>query len=392
MARKKKEEKITLGEIIKDYKNETDNSVPVEELEFDEMDNFSKKISKQFKTISDPNQARFTIDSYYQMQEMRINVANKIRADIQGLDNKSPIQKENEEKFDVLLYQFEMYKNGEENLKKILDAFCESNYLSRWAKATTGIGPVLAASLPAYLSIKKEEDGSTKMHAGSWWNYCGLNDNNNPWLGREKSKKIVEECMAENGGKLNDQAMLSICGRTHWKLEHFENFKDCLKVGKGGNTTWNKEAVIKACSVIPYNKKLKVVCYKIGSSFHKLCNNPKSLYGRLFNERVQYETEKNERGDYAEQAKQILSEKTFTNKEVKAIYESGKLPPSHIYMRCERYVTKLFISHAFEAAYYNEYGKMPPAPYALKFCEGHTDYIGPEVPYDSIPRDCELTK
>ena len=78
----------------------------------------------------------------------------------------------------------------------------------------------------------------------------------------------------------------------------------------------------------------------------------------------------------------ILSEKNFKDKEVKEIYESGKLPISHIYRRCERYVTKLFISHAFEKAYYDEYGVMPPRPYALMFCEGHTDYIGPEVSYD----------
>ena len=360
------------------------------ELELTELDNFTKSVSKKFKTISDANQARFTIDSYYQMQDMRINCANKIRADLKGLDNVSPNPKENQEKFDILYYQYKMYENAEANLKKILDAYSDSNYLSRWARQVTGIGPVLAASLPAYLQLKIEDDGSTKMHAASWWNYCGLNDNNIPWLGREASKAIVNAAIEECGGELNEEAMAIICGKSHWRLDHFKNFKDCYKVDKKGNEKWSKENVIKACSVIPYNKELKVVCYKIGTSFHKLCNNDKSLYGRLFKQRLQYELEKNERGEYADQATQILKSKNFSNKEVKETYQSGKLPLGHIYRRCERYVTKLFISHAYEAAYYNYYGELPPKPYALCFCDGHTDYIGPEVPYESIPRDCEL--
>ena len=366
------------------------NEVSEEEvLELTEMSKFVKSVSKSFKTIDDANQARFTIDSYYQMQDMRINCENKIRADIKGMDNPSPNPKENMEKFDVLQYQCEMYRSAEENLTKILDAYSDSNYLSRWARKTMGIGPILAASLPVYLQLKIEDDGSTKMHAASWWSYCGLNDHTHPWLGREASKKIINEAIERCGGVLNDEAMAIICANSQWKIEHFENFKDCLKINKKGERKWNKDAVIKACSVIPYNKKLKVVCYKIGTSFHKLCNNEKSMYGRLFRERLQYEMEKNERGDYAEQAARILSEKNFTS-DIKKEYEAGRLPISHIYMRCERYVTKLFISHAFEAAYYNQYGTMPPVPYALCFCEGHTDYIGPEVPYESIPRDCEL--
>lgn len=360
------------------------------ELELMEVNGFTKKVSKSFDNINDANQARFTIDTYYQIQDMRINTANKIRADRQGFDNRTTNKEERKEKLSVLDYQLAMMESTEENLKKILDRYSDSNYLSRWARQTLGIGPVLAASLPAYFSLKIEEDGSTRMHAGSWWNYAGLNDNNIPWLGASASKELVEEAIEENNGVLDDNTMLLICARSHWSLDHFINFKDCLKVDKKGNKKWSKDNVIKACSVIPYNKKLKVVCYKIGTSFHKLCNNEKSLYGRLFKERLQYELEKNERGDYADQALKIAKTKKFNNKEMLETYKSGKLPISHIYMRCERYVTKLFISHAFEAAYYNQYGTMPPAPYALCFCEGHSDYIGPEVPYESIPRDCEL--
>ena len=367
-------------------------------LENEELNDVSldglKTVSKAgFKRLdielpSSVNEARFLIDNYYQIQNMRITAASQLRALQQGADTNSSNKNIGEEKLSSLTFVYEQYVAMEANAKALLDAYCESNPLSRWASKVTGIGPVLAASLPAYLTIKKEPDGSTKMHAGSWWAYAGLNDNNKPWLGKEKSTKIVEDVIAEYGS-LNDEAMLAICGRTGWNLDHYKNFapkdkKGCYKVDKKGNVTWDKSAVIAASSVIPYNKELKVVCYKIGSSFHKLCNNDKSLYGRLFKERLQYETEMNQKGAYAEQAKKILSEKNFKDKETREIYESGKLPISHIYRRCERYVTKLFISHAFECAYWNEYHEMPARPYALMFCEGHKDYISSEVPYDVV--------
>ena len=380
------------------------NFLQNEDGELLELNNVSldalKSVSKVgFKKLdvelpASANEARFLIDNYYQIQKNRITAASQLRALKQGADTNSNDKEMGETKLSSLELVYEQYAVMEANAKALLDAYCETNPLSRWASKVTGIGPVLAASLPAYFTIRKEEDGSTKMHAGSWWKYAGV-DGKTEWLGKEKSAKLVEETIKEYG-ELNDEAMLAICGKSGWTLDHFKNFKPkengdkkekaegCYKVNKKtGAVEWNKSAVISACSVIPYNKDLKVVVYKIGTSFHKLCNNEKSLYGRLFKERLQYETEMNQRGAYADQAKKILAEKNFKNKEVKEVYESGKLPISHLYARCERYVAKLFISHAFECAYNIEYGKMPPAPYVLMFSEGkHTDYIGPEVPYE----------
>ena len=55
----------------------------------------------------------------------------------------------------------------------------------------------------------------------------------------------------------------------------------------------------------PYNVKLKTLCYKIGCSFIKQ-NKRGSLYGQLFFKRKEYETMKNERGDYADIAEHLL--------------------------------------------------------------------------------------
>lgn len=337
-----------------------------------------KEIDVQSPSI---NEARFLIDNYYQIQQMRINTGNQIRALAQGADNKSNKEERNVTKITSSMLLYDQYVTMEANAKKLLDSFVESNYISRYASRIAGVGPVLAASLAAYLELKIEPDGTTKMHTGSWWNYAGLNDNNREWLGSAKSKELVEKAIEDCGGKLDDETMVVICGRSQWNIDHFKKFKNCYKEGKKGGK-WNKEAVIKACSVIPYNKDLKVVCYKMGSSFHKLCNNPKSLYGRLYKERLQYETMKNERGDYADQAAKILREKNFKNKEIKEVYESGKLPVSHLYMRAERWATKLAISHIFEAAYWNQFHTEPPKPYVMCYMENHVDRISPEVPYD----------
>lgn len=125
----------------------------------------------------------------------------------------------------------------------------------------------------------------------------------------------------------------------------------------------------------PWNAALKKLCFLIGESFVKVHNNPKSLYGRIYRERKEYETAKNEKGDYAEQAKTIL-ERNPRHAQA-AIYKTGKLPPGQLHMRAKRYAVKLFLSHWHEEAYRHSTGKEPPKPYVLEH-GGHAHYIAPE--------------
>lgn len=141
----------------------------------------------------------------------------------------------------------------------------------------------------------------------------------------------------------------------------------------------------------PFNARLKKACYLIGDTWNKNHNRPKSLYGRLYADRKAYETIKNERGDYADQAAKKLQDYNVTKKNVKAVYVSGKLPAGHIEMRARRYATKILLSHLYEFWYIVEYGTAPRVPYILGACEVngedvrmHTDYIKPEVPYEEV--------
>lgn len=116
----------------------------------------------------------------------------------------------------------------------------------------------------------------------------------------------------------------------------------------------------------PYNSTLKTLCWKIGQSFIKVSGKDTDVYGHIYVARKKYETEKNDNGDYADYAKQILSEKKFTKAtEAKKAYEAGKLPPAHITQRCARYATKIFLSHLFDQWYRLENGTEPPKPFAF---------------------------
>lgn len=116
----------------------------------------------------------------------------------------------------------------------------------------------------------------------------------------------------------------------------------------------------------PWNAALKVLCWKIGESFVKVSNNAKDVYGHVYAERKAQEAERNEAGQFAEQAAAALSGKRYGADTVaRKWYEQGKLPPAHIHARAKRYTVKLFLASYHEVVYYCEYGTMPPKPYIL---------------------------
>ena len=127
----------------------------------------------------------------------------------------------------------------------------------------------------------------------------------------------------------------------------------------------------------PFNAKLKTLCWKIGESFVKVCNNDKDIYGKVYAERKSDETARNEAGMFADQAAAKL-EKFNIGKDTDAYaaYIQGKLPPAHIHARAKRYAVKLFLSHYQHVAYMVEYGEEPPKPYILNQ-PNHVHYLAP---------------
>lgn len=128
---------------------------------------------------------------------------------------------------------------------------------------------------------------------------------------------------------------------------------------------------------LAWNKKLKVLCWKLGQSFVKVSNNDKDVYGHIYRERKEYEIKRNEAGENAEIAKQALEKKNYRkDTEAYKCYSRGILPPAHIQARAERYAVKIFLSHLFDVWYRLERGQEPPKPFAIGIL-GHAHMITP---------------
>lgn len=334
------------------------------------IDSFSKEFKSKLEMLP-LEEARTIVDNYYQIQELRKVLGNQIRAVEKKMDvlsNDSMI---------TTKYFFEDYYKVERKAKLALDIFTSSQPVGVWLKEIMGIGPVISAGLLAYFDINKAPKPSC------FWQYSGLNIGNRPWYSRKEAEAFVRQAkkyMTDNNITDKSQLVAYLASISNTSISMFE----------GKKTT--DDELAKIVSMPPYNRKLKTLLWKTGQSFLKVCNKG-SLYGRLIQERKVYEITKNEKLEYADQAANALKKKTFTNKKIKEIYESGKLPPGHIEQRCENHAVKIFVSHLWEAMYYDKYGKEPdfkvyPLDYETVQPNGdlvqHVEYIGPEIDYKPI--------
>lgn len=373
---------LTKDESMNMLYNQTNDSYYLENAGLDVEAYEALKLSKDIKTkilsVHSISRAeiRTLVNIFYQMQKIRIALREQIRSIEQGKSNGGENKEVNIAVLDFILTNATVLEN---NIKTSLELFVQSTEEGRWLLAIKGIGPVLAAGLLGHLDV------TDKDYATQFINFAGLNDNNRPWLGVSKSEAIVKEVMGD-AKKLDDDMVREIAQKTQWSYNYLlsKAYKVSEKTGKG---SWNKQKLINACATIPYNKSLKVLMYKVGSSFQWNCNKPDSKYGSLFNQRRDYEMNKNEAGEYAEQAHDIITSKNWSDKtsDVYKTYESGKLPKGHINMRAMRWTEKIFLSHLFEEMYRVRNDKIPPRYYSLEHFEGqHNKEIAPEVPYTKV--------
>ena len=127
----------------------------------------------------------------------------------------------------------------------------------------------------------------------------------------------------------------------------------------------------------PWNARLKVLCWKIGESFVKVSGHDSDIYGHVYLERKAIEVQRNESGDFADQAAAKLERfKIGKSTEAYAAYSTGLLPPAHLHARAKRYAVKLFLSHWHHVAYESAFGVPPPKPYIIEH-GGHTHFVAP---------------
>ena len=128
---------------------------------------------------------------------------------------------------------------------------------------------------------------------------------------------------------------------------------------------FNPDMVWKKGERRPWNAELKQVYFKIGDSFVKTANSPKSIYGPIYKARKEVEIARNEAGEHAEVAAQTLKERRIGENETRKHYEAGRLPPGRLDFRARRVAIKLFLAHFHDVLMWNETGKRAPMPYAF---------------------------
>ena len=340
------------------------------EVTLEGLATISKDVKESVVTMS-RDQARVIIDSYYQVQKVRIAFQNQVRAVSQGYDD------ENVESLAVT-WILRYCENLENQIKKLIESYAKSVPVCEWAMANKGIGPIFAVSLWCYIDIDKCK------HANQFLSYAGLNDNNNPWLGKDKAESLVNEAYMECGlkkaDKVTDDVIMYLANHSG---RNFRNIMNGFNKHKESDKSKSSDRVIlvKYMSKPPYNANLKTCCYLIGEAFCKVSNRG-SKYGMLYRERKAWETSNNENLMYKNQADKLLSEKNYdkSTPTYKSLSE-GKLSSAHINQRAKRFATKIFLTHFFEACWTDKYHTEPPVIYPIAFQE-HVDYITPEVPFD----------
>ena len=357
------------------YRSGIDMDNPeIEVYEIEKMTRDMKKIILNVPNVS-KDEVRTLVTLFYQVQDNRIHIAEQIRS----IERKVSATGQNSEgNLLILNWTLQSMAAIEKGIKDSLEWICKSDPVGSWLLSINGIGPALAAGCLAYFEV------ADRNYASSFISYAGLNDNNRPWLGREKSKKIIDSVIAkhapgEKNPKITDEMVEEISALTQWKFGYLRD-NACNDKGK-----WSKDKLCAACAKIPYNANLKTHMWKVGKSFEYLKSNKKSLYGRLLAERIALEMKRNEEGYYKPLIEKHLSEKNYDpSTETYKSYMEGKLPMTEINARCRRWTEKIFISHLFEEMYRVQNDKIPPRYYALEHCDGHHDEIMPEVNYTKV--------
>ena len=366
----KKAAKKAEAKVIKDI------FVDGEKLDFKELgttiEDQTKKYVIELKSQEITKETfRFVVDRFYDAQRKRIVLSNQIDAIKRETDY------QDDTSLEILKMEYAIYVKLEQTYNKLMDVCTKRTRSGRWLREVSGVGPALAATFEAYLDVKKGQ------HASSFQSYCGLNDHSKPWYSKEQAKAFVKKAMEECETKeINDEVIIRVSADTKWAVEFLqEHCMDKELLEKTGEVKYSKTELEKAITILPFNRNLKTACWKLGDTFVKNANR-KSMYGKIYQQRKAYELAKNDKGDYAEFAALCLQKKNYTG-DTRKTYESGKLPLNHIEQRARRYAVKMFISHYFEACYRYTYGVPAERPYAIEHL-GHTDYIGPEVDYDSV--------
>lgn len=141
--------------------------IPTTLATLESVHRLSKDIKQAATTLS-TEEARYLVDTYYQMQRDRIRSDNQVRS-LGATD----------EPHATLSWLSDNTGLLERNVKSALDAYGDAHLVGRWSKSIVGIGPVISAGLLANIDIAKAPT------VGHIWRFAGLD----PTVSWDKGKK-----------------------------------------------------------------------------------------------------------------------------------------------------------------------------------------------------------
>ena len=287
-----------------------------------------------------------------------INYFFKIQGCRMGAKQLGKRLEEEGETTDIAAFFYTNLRRLENETVKIFDIFSDQHATTRWTRMQ-GMGGKTATGLYVYI------DPTKVRHVSQVWKYAGLNAGKK-WYSCEEAKEIVGDCKRILGNnELTPEHIDWICARVQRPRPAFERVS--LLCGKG-EMTW--EGVRGAIVIRPWHRKLRILVIYIGNVIRHNWQYSTGFYSNLYKERKTYEHERNERLVYKSTAEMIFAKEI--HKKGTSPYEwysKGMLPPVHIQARAMKWATKLFLSHYFDVAYYEIYGRLPEPPHILAYCE-----------------------
>lgn len=140
------------------------------------VDRLSKEIRAAAKTLT-PDEMRYLVDYYYQIQGDRIRAGNQIS-----------VASKSGEPHPAIVWVGGYVGKLEKRILSLLDEASDASELGKWAKSQVDVGPVIAAGLLAHIDITKAPT------AGHIWSFAGLNPTaswskgeKRPWNARLKT-------------------------------------------------------------------------------------------------------------------------------------------------------------------------------------------------------------
>ena len=294
---------------------------------------------KEATATLERREARYLVDTYYQMQDYRISTSNQGRS--MGKDEEPHIT------LDFFKSQMTTLEN---QVRTVLNTWTDTEPLGVWAKSITGIGPVIAAGLLAHIDIEKAPT------VGHIWRYAGL-DPTVEWGKGEKrpwnaSLKVICWKAGESFVKVSNNDK-DVYGHYYADRKDYENrrndavYEVDTKIVKGAMADPNKGAYI-------IRDDEMISAYLIEGKWY-VGGNAKAAYDVLRRKKIGRDTD------------------------AYKSYSIGKLPPAHIHARAKRYAVKLFLAHYHETGYKLHFKTEPPAPYPIAIL-GHGHRIAAPNP------------